>query len=72
MERAQHLEWCKERANEYLNNGDLKNAFASFQIDMGKHPETAHHAALGLGTMLLVSGNLSNVNQMKEWIDGFN
>ena len=72
MSRSEHLEWCKERANEYVEKGDLKNAFASFQSDMSKHPETQNHLALELGTMLLISGNLSNQLQMKNWIDGFN
>lgn len=72
MSRSEHLEWCKERANEYVEKGDLKNAFASFQSDMSKHPETQNHLALEMGTMLLISGNLSTQLQMKNWIDGFN
>jgi len=72
MERAEHLQWCKDRANEYVKNGDTKEAFASFQSDMTKHPETDGHMALQLGTMLLLSGNLSTANQMREWINGFN
>jgi len=70
--RTEHLEWCKQRANEYVERNDLQNAFASFQSDMGKHPETANHIALELGTMLLISGNLSTAHQMREWINGFN
>jgi len=46
MNRQGHLEWCKKRAIEYVDNGDLNNAFASFQSDMGKHNETANHMAL--------------------------
>lgn len=70
--REDHLQWCKERAIKYVDNNDLKNAFASFQSDMGKHEETAHHMALQMGTMLLLSGNLDNDHQMREWINGFN
>lgn len=72
MERNEHLQWCKDRALEYVMQNDLKNAFASFQSDMSKHPETASHVALQMGTMLLMSGNLSNAHQMREWINGFN
>lgn len=72
MNRSEHLQWCKDRALEYVNTGDLKNAFASFQSDMTKHEETNDHIALKLGTMLLISGHLSNENQMKEWINGTN
>lgn len=72
MNRAEHLEWCKKRALEYVNKGDLKEAFASFQSDMTKHPETDGHSALELGTMLLIGGHLSNNKQMRDWITGFN
>ncbi|MFA5151272.1 MAG: hypothetical protein WC554_01805 [Clostridia bacterium] len=72
MERNEHLQWCKDRANEYVDRGDMQQAFASFQSDMRKHPDTANHMALEMGTMLLVSGNLSNAHQMREWINGFN
>ena len=70
--RSEHLKWCKERANEYIEQNDTQGAFASFNSDMLKHPETSNHLALEMGTMLLISGNLSNQSQMREWINGFN
>lgn len=70
--RAEHLKWCKDRANEYLELGDKNQALASFMSDMSKHEETATHAALQMGMMLLVTGNLSTTHEMKNWIDGFN
>lgn len=70
--REEHLKWCKQRANECVENNDLPGAFASFQSDMSKHPETANHLALEMGTMLLITDNLSSTHQMREWIDGFN
>lgn len=72
MTRQEHLEWCKQRALEYVDKGDNKNAFASFQSDMGKHPDTANNSALKLGMMLLIGGHLSSQSQMKQWIIGFN
>ena len=72
MNRQEHLQWCKDRALEYVKQNDLNNAFASFQSDMTKHPETDGHMALELGTMLLISGNLSTAEQMTDWITGFN
>lgn len=70
--RTEHLEWCKQRALEYVNLGDLQQAFASFQSDMTKHPETIGHLALELGTLLLLGGQLSTAKQMQDWIIGFN
>ena len=57
-------------ANKEQN--DLHRAFASFQSDMTKHPETSNHMALEMGTMLLISGNLSTQHDMAQWINGFN
>jgi hypothetical protein len=70
--RAEHLKWCKDRALEYVDRGDIANAFTSFTSDMNKHPQTANNVALEMGAMLMFSGNLSTERQMREWINGFN
>jgi len=70
--RKEHLEWCKQRAFELIESGDLKGAFASFMSDMGKHPEASNHLALEMGMTLLLSNNLSTAIQMQNWIVGFN
>lgn len=70
-ERAAHLAWCKERALEYVGQGDVQGAFASMASDLTKHPDTQGHEALGLGAMLMVAGLLSTPSQMREFIEGF-
>jgi len=72
MTRAEHLQWAKDRAKEYIDIGDTAQAQASFMSDMNKHEELADHKALELGMMLLLSGNLSTPSQMWQWIEGFN
>jgi len=72
MNRQEHLQWCKKRALDILNNNDLTGAFASFVSDMSKHSETKNHSGLELGGMLLVSGNLNTQSKMKNFIEGFN
>lgn len=71
MTREEHLKWCKDRALEYINQGDVANAIASMSSDLNKHPETASAnqtlAALG---MLYVVNN--DVQGAKRWIEGFN
>ncbi len=71
LTRQEHLEWCKERAREYLDRGDWQDAFGSFVSDMGKHPDTKDHLALGLGMQLLLIGKLRDVVSMREFIEGF-
>lgn len=40
MERAEHLQWCKDRAFEILDQGGTSTeAFASFSSDMNKFIE---------------------------------
>lgn len=70
--REEHLKWCKERALEYVDKGELSGAYASMVSDLNKHPETANHPALELGMMLMATGNLSTAKDMKKFIEGFN
>jgi hypothetical protein len=72
MTREEHLDWCKQRAREYVDRGDLSNAYASMASDLGKHPETEGHQAIQLGMMLMMGGHLSSAAEMRKFIDGFN
>jgi hypothetical protein len=69
--RAEHLAWCKERALEYVDRGDLQSALASMASDTSKHPETAGHSGNELGLMLMMTGNLSTAAEMRHHIEGY-
>ena len=71
MTRQEHLDWCKQRALEILDTGDISQAYASMVSDLGKHPETEGHPAIQLGMMLMLGGNITE-KQIREFIDGFN
>lgn len=68
--RDQHLEFCKVRAREYLNDGDLMNAVTSMMSDLDKHPETKVNNAtlLMLGVFAVNSGDPREVSR---FIEGF-
>jgi hypothetical protein len=69
MDRSEHLALCKQRALEYLDQGDLMNAVTSMGSDMGKHPETGIPPALmQLGMFYLISHDALGV---RRWIEGF-
>ena len=53
--RATYVKRCKERAFDYLERGDLRNAVASFVNNMNARPdcELPHHLA-ALGVLLLM------------------
>ena len=70
--RAQHLQWCKNRALEYVDRGDLDQAWASMCSDLDKHPETKDHSAMRFGMVLVMIGQLSTPQKMREFILGFN
>ena len=72
MTRDEHLAWCKQRALEYVERGDLTSAYGSMASDLGKHPDTRDHAAIQLGMMLMITGNLNTQHDMKRFIEGFN
>ena len=71
MTREEHLQWCKDRALEYVDAGDLNNALVSMLSDLGKHPETAGHSAMELGLVLTLVGQLSTPDEMRKFILGF-
>ena len=71
--REEHLEWCKQRAREYLDRGELADAVASMGSDMDKHPET-RMAGDKMGTLMyvamfrIVEGDVQGV---RDWVEGF-
>lgn len=69
--RAEHLAWCKTRALEYVDRGQLRLAFSSMLSDLSKHPETAQHPAIGLGTGMIVLGYLNTRESLRAYIEGF-
>ena len=73
--RVEHLAWCKKRALEYVDAGDLLQAYTSMASDLGKHSETANHVGIMLGMELLMlpdKGRLGTARGMREFIEGFN
>ncbi len=70
--RNEHLEWCKKKALEFLDRNDVQNAWMSMASDLQKHEETKQHAAIALGMMLFMRGDLSTSQEMREFIEGFN
>lgn len=72
MERDEHLVWAKERAIKERDDHGSIQGWASFSSDMSKHCELETHAALPLGTMMLLQGLLATKKDFDKYIDGFN
>jgi hypothetical protein len=69
VDRAEHLAWCKRRALEYLDDGDVVNAIASMSSDLGKHPGT--ETAAGLLMIGMTHAAARDVAGARRWIEGF-
>ncbi len=72
MTRAEHLQWCKDRALEYVEMGDLDQAMASMLSNLGKHVDTQGHPGSQIMLMKKVCGHLGTGQEMRTFINGFN
>jgi len=72
MTRAEHMEFCKKRALEYIKYNDLDGAFQSMMSDLIKHDETRTHPGMMMGMQLKMGGMLNTSAQMKKFIEDFN
>lgn len=70
--RKEYLDWAKQRAIEYVQAGDIPNAWTSFVSDLANDERTNDHPAIMMGNQLLFGGLLSTKEQMKEFIEGTN
>jgi hypothetical protein len=69
--REEHLAWCKQRAHEYLDRGDLLDAVTSMMSDLDKHPEFGKtNPFLAMTGMLAAQRH--DLDGVRRFIDGFN
>lgn len=71
MTRQEHLDWCKGRALEYVNAGDLSGGMASMMSDMSKHDETAL-AAVYMTPLAVFELMNPTEHGTRKFIEGFN
>ncbi len=70
--RADHLQWCKDRAIEYCDNNDPLQALTSMMSDLRKHEETKDHPAIKLCFQMMIQGLLNTPAEAKKYILDFN
>lgn len=72
---AEHLAWCKQRALEYVNAGDLGLAAASIVSDIGKHDNRDDPIAPEMQMLLAAEATrlaaYGDVAQFRRFIEGF-
>jgi hypothetical protein len=70
--RSEHLAWAKQRALEYLDAGDLKNAYASMVSDLSKHDDFRKPAYAMLNEIGMMYLKRHDAPGLRGWITGFN
>lgn len=66
--REEHLEWCRQRALEYVDADDPVQAYASMSSDLRKHPETEGLISRDLlerGQQAALTGSKA----VREWVE---
>jgi hypothetical protein len=72
MTREEHLQWCKDRALEYLNRGDVVNAVTSMMSDLDKHDETRLPNGHPLRALGIMAAMRRDGLDARRFIEGFN
>lgn len=67
--REEHLIWCKFRAHQYLDQGQISHAIASIQSDLQQHSATKNHQAIGLASRLLIARRLGTIAEVRQFVD---
>ena len=70
--REDHIEWCKQRAREYLERGELVDAVGSMLSDMTKHTETNTELLPMMGLVGMQAAGNGDHNGVSRFIEGFN
>lgn len=72
ISREEHVQWCKDRAMEYIKKGDINQGLTSMFSDLKKHEKTREHPAIQIGLGLMMIGNLGTASEAEKFIQGFN
>ena len=72
MTRTEHMQWSKDRAMAYVEQGSYSEAVASMLSDLGKHEETkqSHRICAQLGMLELICGPTRD--SITKFVNGFN
>jgi hypothetical protein len=72
ISREDHLQWCKDRALEYVRAGEINLAIESMQSDLRKHPETNIDKYLQRAIDIEILFRPQLKDRVIKWIHGFN
>lgn len=69
--REEHLNWCKARALEILDSGDVQGAFASMTSDLGKWDGGPLYDPTTFAFLWMDAAKFrKTATEMRNWIEG--
>jgi len=73
VDRAEHLQWAKDRALEYADRGAMASAISSLRSDLGKHTDTAASVSIvdELMMPLALAGEFDRPGELRKFVEGF-
>jgi hypothetical protein len=71
MTREEHLAWCKRRALQYIDRGEIAEGLKSMISDMEKHPQTSCPELHTLTVGLMAIGDLDTVDKARRHVEGY-
>ena len=69
--RDEHIEWCKQRARECCERGDMLGALHSMGRDLQKHPDTARRPWTQLWEQSKTHHNVNSKADVLKFIDEY-
>lgn len=71
--REEHLKWCKQRATEIVDRGDIQGAFAAMMSDLHTWEGGELYDQLTLAHLWMDAALFrKTAEDMRNWIEGFN
>lgn len=75
MDRAEYLQWAKDRALAYVDKGELGEAIKSMLSDINEREDTRFKGGASLGVLMqlgMMHAQNHDAREMRRWVEGFN
>ena len=69
--RDEHIDWCKQRARERCERGDMLGALHSMGRDLTKHKDTKGHPWIHLWLSAVTPHKISSKADVLKFIDDY-
>lgn len=68
--REEHIEFCKVRAREYLDRGQIADGITSMMSDLNKHEDT-RSAGESMAMLAMLCMTQNDMAEARRFVEGF-